>query len=185
MGILDFLRPAPYSDPVLGRLVRQGRYWRGVIRLGSGDAVPLLLAGPRAAPGEPGLGHARDLGARYASLRPSIERALFEHYEPYAEAMSSEEERLREGPRLGGPEQVWGHVAVAWVRIEPLGGVDTVEIAYRTEWDTEHTVGARFQGWASGSGSSRWSGRCDAASPSAKTPCQIAGKWSRSPCETT
>ena len=33
------------------------------------------------------------------------------------------------------------------VRIEASRGVDTVEIAYRTEWDPEHTVGARFQGW--------------------------------------
>jgi hypothetical protein len=38
-------------------------------------------------------------------------------------------------------------VAPVRVRIEPLGGVETVEIAYRTDWDTEHTVGARFQGW--------------------------------------
>jgi hypothetical protein len=39
-------------------------------------------------------------------------------------------------------------VSVVRVLIEALGGVDTVEVAYRTEWDPEHTVGARFQGWA-------------------------------------
>ena len=49
---------------------------------------------------------------------------------------------------LGVPEQVWGHISLVRVLIEPLGGVDTVEIAYRTDWDTEHTLGARFQGWA-------------------------------------
>jgi hypothetical protein len=43
---------------------------------------------------------------------------------------------------------VWGHVSLVRVLIEALGGVDTVEMAYRTEWDTEHTVGARFQEWA-------------------------------------
>jgi hypothetical protein len=39
-------------------------------------------------------------------------------------------------------------VSVVHVLIEALGGVDTVEVAYRTEWDPEHTVGARFQRWA-------------------------------------
>ena len=43
---------------------------------------------------------------------------------------------------------MWGQISLVRVLIEPLGGVDTVEIAYRTNWDTEHTLGARFQGWA-------------------------------------
>jgi hypothetical protein len=145
MGILDFLRPPAYRDPVMGNLVRRGGYWRGVITLGSEGGVPLLLAGPRAAPGEPGLGLARELGRRYPALVPVIEAALFEHYEPYAESAESGEEEV---PRISRPEQVWGHVALVRVLIEALGGVDTVEIAYRTAWDTEHTVGARFQGWA-------------------------------------
>lgn len=149
MGILDFLKSPAYRDPVVGSLVRRGGYWRGRISLGSESEVPLLLTGPRAAPGEAGLGLARELGPRYAALLPTIERALFEHYEPYAEAVESGEAgHLGKVPRLGRPEQVWGHVSLVRVLIEPLGGVDTVEIAYRTGWDTEHTVGARFQGWA-------------------------------------
>jgi len=142
MRCLDFLRPPAYRDPVVGNLVRQGRYWRGVMTLGALSGVPLLLAGPRTAPNEPSLGLARELGRRYAALLPAIERALFEHYEPYADAGESEV------PRLSGPEHVWPHVSLVRVLIEPLGGVDTVEIAYRTDWDTEHMVGARFQGWA-------------------------------------
>lgn len=102
--------------------------------------MPLLLAGPRTAPEEARLALARELGDRYAALRPAIERALFEHYEPYADAAEADLPRLRS-------EQVWGHVAPVRVRIEPLGGLETVEIAYRTDWDIEHTVGARFQGW--------------------------------------
>jgi len=146
MGILDFLRPAPYPDPVLGNLVRRGRYWRGAISLGSEHGVPLLLAGPRAAPGEASLGLARELGHRYAALLPVIARALFEHYEPYADG--GEGESPGEVPRLTRPEQVWGHVSLVRVLIEAMDGADTVEIAYRTAWDTEHTVGARFQRWA-------------------------------------
>jgi hypothetical protein len=145
MGILGFLKGPEYTDPVVGTLVRQGGYWRGRITLGSGSGVPLILPGPRAAPGEVGLGLARELGPRYAALRPAIERALFEHYEPHSEAGAAGEEEI---PRLSGPEQVWAHSSLVHVLIEPLGGVDTVEIAYRTEWDPEHTLGARFQHWA-------------------------------------
>lgn len=148
MGILDFPRPPGYRDPVVGDLVRRGGYWRGVISFGSESGVPLLLAGPRAAPGETRLGLAREIGHRYAALLPAIERALFEHYEPYAEAAELEEgEPPREVPRLTRPEQVWGHVSLVRVLIEAIGGVETVELAYRTGWDTEHTIGARFQGW--------------------------------------
>lgn len=141
MGLLDFLRPPAYRDPVVGVLVRRGRYWRGTMRLGSTSGVPLLLAGFRTAPEESRLALARELGDRHAALRPAIERALFEHYEPYTDAAEPDLPRLRRS------EQVWGHVAPVHVRIEPLGGLETVEIAYRTDWDTEHTVGARFQGW--------------------------------------
>jgi len=150
MGILDFLKPPSYSDPTVGTLVRQGRYWRGRITLGSDGDAPLLLAGRRAAPGEASLGLARELGSRYPALRPAIERALFDHYEPYSHAAESGEvDPLDdEVPRLDRPEHVWGHVALVRVLIEPLSGVDTVEIAYRTDWDKEHTVGARFQSWA-------------------------------------
>jgi hypothetical protein len=141
MGFLDFMKPPAHRDPVVGVLVRHRRYWRGTIGLGSTSGVALRVAGPRTAPEESCLALARELGGRYAAIRPAIERALFEHYEPYADVAEPDLPRLRRS------EQVWGHVAPVRVRIEPLGGVETVEIAYRTDWDTEHTVGARFQGW--------------------------------------
>ena len=148
MGIPDFLKRPSYRDPIVGTLVRQGRYWRGLISLGSESDVPLLLSGPRVAPSDANLGLARELGPRYAALRPAIERALFEHYDPYLQAVESgDAEHLGEIPRLSRPEQVWEHTSLERVLIEPLSGVDTVEIAYRTEWDVEHTVGARFQSW--------------------------------------
>lgn len=145
MGMLDFLKRPEYTDPMVGTLVRKGGYWRGRITLGSGSGVPLILAGPRAAPGEAGLGLAHELGPRYPALRPAIERALFEHCEPYSGAGESGEEEIL---RLSGPQQVWAHSSLVHVLIEPLGGVETVEIGYRTEWDPEHTLGARIQRWA-------------------------------------
>jgi len=145
-GVSDTTTAA--ADAMGMNLVRQGGYWRGVISVGSEVEVPLLLAGPRAAPAAASLGLARELGDRYATLLPAIERALHDHYEPYGEAAESGNgDDLGEIPRLSAPEQVWEHVSLVRVLIEPMGGVETVEIAYRTDWATEHTVGARFQGW--------------------------------------
>jgi hypothetical protein len=70
-----------------------------------------------------------------------IERALLEHYEPYSEAADAGV------PRLELPEHVWRHVAPVRVQIEPLAGVETVELAYRLSdgLGPLHTVGARFR----------------------------------------
>jgi hypothetical protein len=141
MGIFNFFKPSQYADATLGALVRRGGYWRGQISLGSDGDVPLLLAGGGAAPGESSLVLARELVSRYSALRTAIASALFEHYEPYSE-------ELGDIPKLGGPDQVWKHVTPVHVRIEPLDRIETVEIAYRTEWDEEHTLGARFRDWA-------------------------------------
>ena len=99
-----------------------------------------MLSGGRAAPDPDSVSLARELIARYATLRPAIARALFDHYEPSRES----DEGI---PGLSGPEHVWAHVSAERVLIEPMSRLDTVEIAYRTAWDEEHTLGARFQGW--------------------------------------
>lgn len=148
MGILEFLKPPTLAEPVLGTLVRRGGYWRGEIKLDAAGPVPLVLAGPRSAPDASSVTLARELPLRYPALRPAIERALFEHYEPYAEAAEGgQTEQLNDVPRLSQANQVWNHVFLVRILIAPLNHVDTVEIAYEAAWDVEHMLGARFQGW--------------------------------------
>lgn len=151
MGLLDLFWPAPYCDPVLGELRRHGSRWHGRIAPGNGALVPLFVAGGFSSPNAGRLQLARDLGVRYAAIRPAIERALFAHYEPYAEALAAGEISDAEAPgapRLSHPHEVWDHVTLVRVSVERLGRADTLELAYRTAWDEEHTLGARFQGWA-------------------------------------
>src|SRR5260221_7255450 len=149
MGILDFLKSPQHADSTLGNLNRKGDYWRGQINLGTDGEVPLLLAGNRVAPNNENIELARALVCKYIELRPTIQRALFEHYEPYAAAVASgEDDELGEVPKLTAPDQVWEHVSLARVLIEPLSQTDTVEIAYPADWDIEHTLGARFQNLA-------------------------------------
>ena len=150
MGILDYFLSGRYEDPLLGVLVRGWGCWRGQIRLGDGQPVPLVLAGWRSVPDPRRLRLAQELVTRYEALRPAIGRELFEqHYAPYADAVAADEEPARdEVPRLAGPAEVWPHVRPVRVLIERMAGQETVEIAYRVVWDEEHTLGARFQDWA-------------------------------------
>ena len=74
----------------------------------------------------------------------AIEQALFEHYEPYAEAVTTGElpspsEAL---PRLAAQGDVWSRVSLAFVSVTPSSGLLTTELGCTTDWDDEHTLGA-------------------------------------------
>ncbi|HEX3123770.1 MAG TPA: hypothetical protein VHQ21_10770 [Rhodanobacteraceae bacterium] len=145
--MFGLFKSAPFSDPILGELVRSRGLWRGTIRLESG-LTPLILTGTRAAPDPAALAVARELPTRYAAWRSAIETALFEHYEPYAESLAMGEIEAAEEsmPCIALPAAVWAHVCLQYICVAPLGGSLTTELGYATAWDEEHTLGARFQG---------------------------------------
>ena len=90
---------------------------------------------------------AREVPVKFASWRPSIERALFEHYEPYAAAVASGEvpPESEAFPSITAANRVWPHVSLVFVSVTPLDGTLTTEFGLTTGWDEEHTLGARFQ----------------------------------------
>jgi hypothetical protein len=96
---------------------------------------------------------ARELPEKYATVRPEIQASLFEHYEPYREAVAEGAfpQHAIPFPEIANSDLIWSHVAITIVRIEPLltAGqmVDTIEVAYDVGWDREHTVAARIQEW--------------------------------------
>ncbi|MFN8633996.1 MAG: hypothetical protein U0893_09090 [Chloroflexota bacterium] len=165
VDVLAPFRTRRWHDPALGALARRWGRWHGQIVLGGDDrdgggtpstagqqavlpTVPLVLAGGRSAPDPALLQLARDLHERYAALLPALERAFFEHYQPYAEAVLAGEEPPSDHlPTLTAPTQVWPHVTPVRVLLDVQRGAPTVEIAYRVAWDEEHTLGARFQNW--------------------------------------
>ncbi len=147
MSFLHLFRSTPHTDATLGTLTRRGGQWHGQIAL-AGASVPIVLAGSKTAASDRSLLLGRELLTRYESLRPAIAEALFEHYGPYREALDAGElDEPEPIPRLSGPAEVWPHVTLRRVRIEPLDGVEAVELAYETAWDVEHTLGARFREW--------------------------------------
>lgn len=136
-----------FRDPVLGAFKRSRGHWRGTIELSPGQSVPLVIAGTRAAPDAQAMAIARTLPGASAGWRSQIEIALFEHYEPYGEAIAAGELQPSGGdlPPITSPRNVWPHVTLTYVAVTPLGGVLTIEFGYHTAWDEEHTLGARVQ----------------------------------------
>lgn len=145
--MFGLFKSPPYLDPQLGELTRSRGHWRGTLALEGGARVPLALAGSRSEPDAQAVAAARDVPKRLAEWRASIEAALFEHYEPYAEANAADDPESpgQAMPGIPAANQVWPHVSLVFVSVTPLDGVLTVELGYAAAWDEEHTLGARFQ----------------------------------------
>jgi hypothetical protein len=136
-----------FRDEQLGEFRRSGGYWKGKFSLAPCGTFRLSLAGSRVAPDPVALGLAKELPGRFKTLMLRIQGGLFEHYVPYKEAVDAREQTGNPCANLESPEAVWRHVTPAHVHIEPLEGIPTVEIAFKTHWDVEHTVGAIFRDW--------------------------------------
>jgi hypothetical protein len=145
--LFGLFKSAPFVDPQLGELRRWRGAWRGTIALGGAAPVPLVLSGGRSAPDGGALQVARSIPSQYAAWCSLIEPALFEHYEPYAEAVAAGEidDAPAGPPRIDAPAAVWPHTTPEFVQVAPLDGELTTEIGYRVAWDEEHTLGARLR----------------------------------------
>ena len=149
MGLFGFLGSKPFDHPQFGQLVRSHGKWTGRLSWPGQDDVALELSGDKSSPGPKEVALATEVGARFEQVRPAIERALFEHYEPYGAAIDAGELEPPDEPlpRIAGPSGVWPYVTLEAVTIDSLGTDDpVVEFVFETEWDVEHRVGARVSG---------------------------------------
>jgi hypothetical protein len=145
--MFGLFKPKTFRDKRLGDLRRSGHYWKGSLTLAPCGTFRLSLIGNREQPDQFSLRLAKASSERFSAQIPEIQRSLFEHYSPYAEAVAAGENTGSPCPNIAKPEDVWPYVTPAHILIEPLRGVWTVEVAFRTAWDVEHTVAARFQNW--------------------------------------
>jgi len=147
MGLFDRFKATPIDHAILGRLERSASRWRGVVTLPDHEQSRLILAGNKEGPGQDGVDLAVALLEKWSSLRPVIEQALFEHYEPYREAFKEDEsqEADEDFPSISSAEETWQNVSIVAVTVGDFAGEGLgVEIALETSWDIEHTLGARF-----------------------------------------
>ena len=98
--LFRLFKSLPFQDPELGELVRSRGRWRGLLTVEAGVSAPLALSGTRTEPHAQALAAAHEVAQAFASWRPAIEQALFEHYEPYAEAVTAGELRSPASPAL-------------------------------------------------------------------------------------
>jgi hypothetical protein len=143
-------RPAPVSDAHFGNLQFSFGFeqclWRGSIALLPGRKVPLAIVGSADGPAPEALSLAKELAARLPSWQADIEKALFEHYEPYAEALASRELKHRGGglPTFARPSDVWPLISWVEASIIPVDGELATELQVSVPWDEEHTLGLFF-----------------------------------------
>lgn len=105
------------------------------------------MPGSNREPDAAALQAARQIPSTFAGLKPDIQRALFEHYEPYVDAASDEDADAHgmSTPSIAAPDQVWAHVSLHSVAIIKLSSAIAIEFVYSAAWDEDHMLGARFQ----------------------------------------
>jgi hypothetical protein len=149
--IHNLRRPPPITDAQLGKLRFcfgfEACMWRGSIALLPGAKVPLSIVGSADGPAPEALSMAKDLAAQLPTWQVDIEKALFEHYEPYAEALASGELKHRGDPlpSITKPSDVWPLISWVDASIIPVGGELAVELDAFVPWDEEHTLGLLFE----------------------------------------
>jgi len=153
--MFNFFKTADVVHPVLGTLKWRRGCWRGELALFGGHRLPLILAGSRKGPDEEALAQAIAVPGTLRDIQPQLGRALFEHYEPYAEAaqeghLNPDSEQF---PDISGPAQALAQARPEAVVIVSIDGEIAAEVCYTVPWDEEHIVGARFRG-------SRWIELC-------------------------
>ena len=136
MGLLDFLRPPPQQHAELGPLQYRGGRWRGTIALEKGQRIPLFIPGSRDGPHPEGLKLAEAASSWWTQARPEIERELYDHY------TNGRDDETAEMPELREAREVWAHAEPTSVEIKPFRSLDELQVAIRTAWDEEHTLGA-------------------------------------------
>jgi hypothetical protein len=91
---------------------------------------------------------ARELPVHWQSLLLPIQSGLFEHYEPYREAIEDGSLASAVIIDIGNADAIWPHVHPVQVSIERGGSIDAIEIALQVDWDEEHTLGVEIESWS-------------------------------------
>jgi hypothetical protein len=145
------------EDPCLGPFKRHGKRWEGTINLGGPEPVELDIEGTKEAPHPETLACAYELSRRLPALIPTISKELFEHMEPYRDALLDPDEgfasrfddpdQVARVISIGTPDQAWAATNISGIEIGFDGENVILLIKMRTLWDIEHTVGAYFRNW--------------------------------------
>lgn len=146
--MFGFFKTDNFQHPTLGTFKWVRECWRGEVSIPGGKVAPLIIVGTRKGPDQQALKHAVNLERDLQIVAPQLKKALFEHYEPYAEAVREGELKVDDVafPQVRNGDEALGLAEVEAFLIVELDGTLATEVCYRVPWDEEHTLGARFRG---------------------------------------
>jgi hypothetical protein len=110
--------------------------WRGNIELEPGKPIPIYLPGTWTGPLQEAAQLAEHAQEWWMRVRAAVAKELFEHYS------NGREGGLSGLPDIASDAEVWMHVTLSSVEIRPHRSLDELQVAIRTTWDDEHTLGA-------------------------------------------
>lgn len=84
--MFGFFKTEDVEHFVLGKLQWIRGCWRGEVSLPGKQVCELVLGGTRKAPDARSLQHAVNVTSDLTHIEAKLQQALYEHYEPYAEA---------------------------------------------------------------------------------------------------
>jgi len=113
-----------------------GGRWRGSIELEPGNPIPLYLPGTWNGPLREAAQLADSAPEWWMRVRPDVEHELFAHYS------NGREGGLSDLHDIQGAGEVWTHVTLSSIEIKPHRSLSELQVAIRTTWDEEHTLGA-------------------------------------------
>jgi len=148
MSLVDLFRRPRLQDPRLGTLrYARGRWTSDAAACFGQRDVALRIPGSRSAIASDARELLEGLERQYGVIRAQMLPYLQEHYAPYAEnADELSEKAVKVIGAIREPEDLWGHITLVRVWVGARGLPGSVELAYETAWDIEHTIGVTISG---------------------------------------
>jgi hypothetical protein len=146
--MFDLFKTDNFQHPTRGTFKWVRGCWRGEVSIPGGKVAPLIIGGTRKGPDQQALKHAVNLERDFQIVAPQLKQALFEHYEPYAEAVRVGQLEVDDVafPQVRNGAEALGLAEVEAFLVVELDGTLATEVCYRVPWDEEHTLGAKFRG---------------------------------------
>lgn len=151
MGYFDLFRTPTLDHPRFGKMDFARDYWRCEADYLNLQQVLLMLHGTKKGIDPAAQALCDELETRFASLKDEVGKALYEEsYIPVREAIDLGEypgDVAEEISVINNPADIWNYILPTWILFGDDGEADWIEIAVRTEWEIEHTLGIGIKNW--------------------------------------
>lgn len=151
MGYFDLFKTPTLDHPRFGKMDFIRGYWRCEADYLNSQQVLLMLHGAEKGIDPAAQALCDELESRFASLKDEVGKALYEEsYIPVREAIDLgeyPEDVAEDISTIDKPADIWNYILPVWILFGDDGEADLIEIAVKTEWEIEHTLGIGIKNW--------------------------------------